>query len=273
MLGDDDPNTRIETLRVRLDVAGKQIGVVAEDLASGKHDRIVTRFPPEPNGYMHIGHAKAILLNYWIAAENDGQFNLRFDDTNPIKEEEEYVDAIKADIAWLGYDWGRPALLRVGLLRSALQWAAQLTRKAGKAYVDDQSAGRFREPRDADRAGDRQPLSGPLRRREPRPLRAHARRRVRGRLARAAREDRHGSGNLNMRDPVLYRILRATHHRTGDNWCIYPMYDFAHGQSDSIEGDHALAVLARVRRPPAAVRLVPRKPRDPRTLARSSSLD
>jgi glutaminyl-tRNA synthetase len=217
---------------------------VREDLASGRFDRVVTRFPPEPNGYLHIGHAKAISVDFGIASEFGGYCNLRFDDTNPIKEEQEYVDAIQEDIRWLGYKWRGDALYASDYFEQLYQWAVQLI-EGGKAFVCDLTAEQVREYRGTLTEPGR---NSPYRDRsvaENLDLFARMRagefpdgtRTLRAKIDMAA-------GNINMRDPVLYRILHASHHRTGDAWCIYPMYDFAHGQSDSIEGiSHSLCSL------------------------------
>ncbi len=218
--------------------------IIEEDLASGKHESVHTRFPPEPNGYLHIGHAKSICLNFGMAAQYGGTCNLRFDDTNPIKEEQEYVDSIKEDIRWLGFDWEGRELYASDYFETLYRYGVTLIEKR-KAYVDDLSADEIREYR------------GTLT--EPGSESPHRDRSVEENLdlfeRMRAGEFEDGSrvlrakidmasGNLNMRDPVLYRILRAHHHRTGDDWCIYPMYDMAHGQSDSIERiTHSLCTL------------------------------
>ncbi|NNE09847.1 MAG: glutamine--tRNA ligase [Gemmatimonadetes bacterium] len=209
---------------------------IREDLASGKYEKVLTRFPPEPNGYLHIGHSKAICLNFDVASEFKGKCNLRFDDTNPIKEEQEFVDAIRADIKWLGFDWEDREFYASDYFETLYDYAVKLIEK-GVAYVDDLTAEEIREHRGT--------LTEPGR---PSPYRDRTIeenldifKRMRagefedGSKVLRAKIDM-ASGNINMRDPVLYRILRAHHHRTGDAWCIYPMYDFAHGQSDSIEG-------------------------------------
>ncbi len=218
--------------------------IIREDLRSGKHTRVHTRFPPEPNGYLHIGHAKSICLNFGIAQEFGGLTNLRFDDTNPIKEEQEYVDSIMEDVRWLGFDWEDRLFYASDYFETLYGYAEKLITK-GKAYVDDQTADQIRTTRGT--------LTAPG---TPSPWRDRSieenldlfRRMRAGEFADGTRVLRAridmASANLNMRDPVLYRILRATHHRTGDDWCIYPMYDFAHGQSDSIEGiTHSLCTL------------------------------
>jgi glutaminyl-tRNA synthetase len=218
--------------------------IVAADLAAGKHATIVTRFPPEPNGYLHIGHAKSICLNFGIAAEFGGRCNLRFDDTNPVKEEQEYLDAIAADIRWLGFDWGEHLYHASDYFEQLYAWAVHLI-KAGKAYVDDLSADEIREHRGT--------LTEPGRNSPWRDRPTHesldlfARMRA-GEFPNGARVLRAridmASPNMNLRDPVLYRIVHASHPRTGDAWCVYPTYDFAHGQSDAIEGvTHSICTL------------------------------
>ena len=218
--------------------------IVADDLRSGKHQRVVTRFPPEPNGYLHIGHAKSICLNFGIAQEFGGVCHLRFDDTNPLKEDVEYVDSIQEDIRWLGFDWGSNLFYASDYFERLYEFAELLIRD-GKAYVDSLSAEEIRAHRGT--------LTEPGR---PSPYRDRPAaesldlfRRMRsgefadGTHVLRARIDM-ASPNLNMRDPVLYRIRRASHHRTGDAWCIYPMYDFAHPLSDAIEGiTHSICTL------------------------------
>jgi len=217
---------------------------VRDDLDAGRMATVVTRFPPEPNGYLHIGHAKSICLNFGIAQELGGRCHLRFDDTNPAKEEEEYIEAIKTDVAWLGFDWGEHLHHASDNFDQLYRWAEHLI-KAGDAYVDDQSAEEIRENRGTLTEPGR---ASPFRERGPEENLALFRGMRAGDFADAARVLRAkidmGSGNMNLRDPVLYRILRATHPRTGDDWCIYPTYDFAHGQSDAIEGvTHSLCTL------------------------------
>ncbi len=218
--------------------------IVAADLRSGKHQRVVTRFPPEPNGYLHIGHAKSIWLNFGIAEEFGGVCHLRFDDTNPLKEDVEYVDAIQQDIRWLGFDWGDKLFFASDYFEQLYAFAELLIRD-GTAYVDSLSADEIRAHRGT--------LTAPGR---PSPYRDRPAaesldlfRRMRagefpdGAHVLRARIDM-ASPNLNLRDPVLYRIRRATHHRTGDAWCIYPLYDFAHPLSDAIEGiTHSICTL------------------------------
>ncbi len=217
---------------------------VDEDLALGRFDRVHTRFPPEPNGYLHIGHAKAISINFNIALENGGKCNLRYDDTNPAKEETEYVDAIKEDIHWLGYDWEEREFYASDYFDQLYQWALKLIEK-GMAYVDDLSAEEIRDYRGTlTEPGKDSPYRD-------RPVEENLdlfKRMRTGEFPDGARVLRAkidmASGNINLRDPVMYRILHTEHHRTGDRWCIYPMYDFAHGQSDSIEGiTHSLCSL------------------------------
>lgn len=209
---------------------------VTEDTASGRFDgRVVTRFPPEPNGYLHIGHAKAMCLNFGLAQEFGGKCNLRFDDTNPTKEEVEYVEAIKEDIRWLGFDWGDNLFFASNYFEQLYQWAVQLI-KAGKAYVDDLTPDETREYRGTLTEPGRE---SPYRNRSvDENLDLFARMRA-GEFEEGTRTLRAkidmASPNLNLRDPVMYRIRKVAHHRTGDQWCIYPMYDWAHGQSDSIE--------------------------------------
>ena len=218
--------------------------IVADDLRTGKHTTIVTRFPPEPNGYLHIGHAKSICLNFGIAAETGGRCHLRFDDTNPAREEQEYIDAIEADVRWLGFDWGEHLYHASDYFEQLYAWATELVR-AGKAYVDDLSADEIREHRGTlTEPGRESPWRG---RSVEESLDLFAQMRAgafpNGARVLRARIDM-ASPNINLRDPVLYRIMHASHPRTGDSWCIYPTYDFAHGQSDAIEGvTHSLCTL------------------------------
>ena len=210
---------------------------IDEDNRTGRFGgRVHTRFPPEPNGYLHIGHAKAILLNYGIACDYGGQFNLRFDDTNPAKEEQEYVDAILEDIRWLGADWEDRLFYASDYFDQLYAWAVQLI-KAGKAYVDDLNADEIREYRGTLTEPGRDSPYGSRTVEENLDLFERMRQ---GEFPDGSRTLRAkidmASPNLNLRDPVLYRILHKSHQRTGDKWCIYPMYDFTHGQSDSIEG-------------------------------------
>jgi glutaminyl-tRNA synthetase len=218
---------------------------VMEDLDSGRYENVQTRFPPEPNGYLHIGHAKAICIDFGIAQEFGGKCNLRYDDTNPVKEDVEYVDSIKADIRWLGFDWEEREYYASDYFEQLYQWAVKLIKK-GVAYVDDLSADEIREYRGTLIEPGR---NSPYRNRSVEENLDLFERMRKGEFPDGSRVLRAkidmSSGNMNMRDPVMYRILHATHHRTGDDWCIYPMYDFAHGQSDSIEGvSHSLCDLA-----------------------------
>jgi glutaminyl-tRNA synthetase len=218
--------------------------IVAADLRDGRARSIVTRFPPEPNGYLHIGHAKSICLNFGIANEFGGRCHLRFDDTNPIKEEQEYIDAIEADVRWLGFDWGEHLYHASDYFEQLFQWAVYLI-KAGKAYVDDLSADEIREHRGTLTEPGR---NSPWR---DRPVEENLDlfdRMRKGEFPNGARVLRAkidmAAPNINLRDPALYRILHASHPRTGDAWCVYPMYDFAHGQSDAIEGvTHSICTL------------------------------
>ncbi len=218
--------------------------IVQADLDSGLYKTVVTRFPPEPNGYLHIGHAKSIGLNFGIAQEFGGRCHLRFDDTNPVKEEQEYIDAIEADVRWLGYDWGPHLYHASDYFEQLYEWAEFLI-KAGKAYVDDQSQEEIRINRGTLTEPGR---NSPFRDRTIEENLDLFRRMRAGEFPNGARVLRAkiamASGNINMRDPVLYRILHATHPRTGDAWKIYPSYDYAHGQSDAIEGvTHSICTL------------------------------
>ncbi len=218
---------------------------VAEDTGAGRFDgHVRTRFPPEPNGYLHIGHAKAICIDFGVAQEFGGQCNLRFDDTNPVKEDTEYVEGIKADIRWLGFEWAGQELYASDYFEQLYDFAVQLIRK-GKAYVDDLTADEIRAYRGTLTEPGRE---SPFRNRSVEESLDLFQRMRAGEFPDGARTLRAridmASGNINLRDPVMYRILHAEHHRTGDAWCIYPMYDFAHGQSDSIEGiTHSLCSL------------------------------
>ncbi len=218
--------------------------IILADLESNKFaGRVQTRFPPEPNGYLHLGHAKSIYLNFGLAAEFGGATNLRFDDTNPEKEEQEYVDSIIQDVRWLGYEWAG-LYYASDYFDQLYQWALQLI-KAGKAYVCDLTAEEVRQYRGTLTEPGKE---SPYRNRSVEENldlfeRMHAGEFEDGSRTLRAKIDM-ASPNLNMRDPVMYRILRATHHRTGDKWCIYPMYDYAHGQSDSIEQiTHSICTL------------------------------
>jgi len=218
--------------------------VIRKDLAEGRTQALVTRFPPEPNGYLHVGHAKSICLNFGVAQEFGGRCHLRFDDTNPVKEELAFIEAIEKDVSWLGFDWGAHRYFASDYFEQLYEWAEHLIHE-GKAYVDDLSAEEIREHRGTLTEPGR---DSPYRGRSVdenlglfREMRAGAfedgARVLRAKIDMA-------SGNINLRDPVLYRILRAHHPRTGDAWCIYPTYDFAHGQSDAIEHiTHSLCTL------------------------------
>ncbi|HPH53125.1 MAG TPA: glutamine--tRNA ligase/YqeY domain fusion protein [Bacteroidales bacterium] len=217
--------------------------IIEDDLASGKHDSIITRFPPEPNGYLHIGHAKSICLNFGLALKYGGYTNLRFDDTNPVKEDVEYVDSIKEDIKWLGFEWANE-LYASDYFEQLYEWAIFLIKK-GLAYVDDQTQEEIRETRGTISTPG---VNSPWRNRS---VEENLR------LFEEMREGKYAEGdkvlrakidmahpNMLMRDPLMYRIIHASHHRTGDQWCIYPMYDYAHGQCDSIERiTHSICTL------------------------------
>ena len=218
--------------------------IVQADLSLHKYKEIATRFPPEPNGYLHIGHAKSIALNFGIAQEFSGHCNLRFDDTNPTKEEQEYIDSIQADVRWLGYDWGRNLFFASDYFDQLYAWAEGLIRD-GLAYVDDQSQEEIRLSRGTLTEPGK---NSPHRDRSVEENLDLFRRMKAGEFANGARVLRAkidmASGTINMRDPVLYRILHAHHPRTGDKWSIYPSYDYAHGQSDAIEGiTHSICTL------------------------------
>ena len=218
--------------------------IVADDLASGKHDSIVTRFPPEPNGFLHIGHAKAICVDFGIIDEFGGKCHLRFDDTNPSKEEQKYVDAIKEDILWLGFDWGENLFYASDHFEQLFAWAVHLIEN-GDAYIDEQSPDEMRAGRGSlVEAGTNSPFRD-------RPAseslelfhKMRAGEAVEGAMILRAKIDM-ASPNINLRDPAIYRIQHQSHPRTGDKWCVYPMYDFAHGQSDAIEGiTHSLCTM------------------------------
>ena len=218
--------------------------IIAADLAANRHTSVVTRFPPEPNGYLHIGHAKAICLNFGVAQEFGGRCHLRFDDTNPTKEEQEYIDAIERDVRWLGFDWGSDLYHASDYFERLYEWAEHLIR-SGKAYIDDQSQDEMR----ARRGTLTEPgQNSPWRDRAVEENLDLFRRMRAGEFPNGARVLRAkidmASGNINLRDPVLYRILHAHHPRTGTAWSIYPSYDFAHGQSDAIEHiTHSLCTL------------------------------
>ncbi|WP_456408374.1 glutamine--tRNA ligase/YqeY domain fusion protein [Caldithrix abyssi] len=218
--------------------------IIDEDLASGRFNRVHTRFPPEPNGYLHIGHAKSICLNFGLAEEYNGKCNLRFDDTNPLKEDQEYIDAIIEDVRWLGFDWEDRLFYASDYFEKMYEYAVQLI-KMGKAYVDDLSAEEIKEYRGTlTKPGKESPYRN---RSVEESLDLFERMRngefKDGEKVLRAKIDMQ-SGNLNMRDPVMYRIIHASHPRTGNKWCIYPMYDWAHGLEDSIEGiTHSICTL------------------------------
>ena len=219
-------------------------GIIMEDLKSGKHKRVVTRFPPEPNGYLHIGHAKSVCLNFGLAEKFNGTCHLRFDDTDPEKEEIEYVEAIKRDVKWLGFDWGENLYHAADYFEQLYEYAIELIEN-GKAYVDDLSAEEIREYRGTLTEPGQ---DSPYRNRSVEENLDLVRRMRAGEFPDGSRVLRAkidmASPNMNMRDPVLYRIKRASHYRTGDEWCIYPMYDFTHPISDALEGiTHSICTL------------------------------
>jgi glutaminyl-tRNA synthetase len=218
--------------------------IIQADLDAKRHATVVTRFPPEPNGYLHIGHAKAICLNFGVAQEFGGRCHLRFDDTNPTKEEQEYIDAIERDVRWLGFDWGAHLYYASDYFEQLYGWAEHLIRN-GKAYVDDQSQEEMRASRGTLTEPGR---NSPWRERTVEENLDLLQRMRAGEFPNGARVLRAkidmAAGNINLRDPVLYRILHTSHPRTGATWCIYPSYDFAHGQSDAIEHiTHSLCTL------------------------------
>jgi glutaminyl-tRNA synthetase len=218
--------------------------IIAGDLTASRHKSVVTRFPPEPNGYLHIGHAKSICLNFGVAQEFGGRCHLRFDDTNPVKEEQEYIDAIMRDVRWLGFDWGEHLYHASDYFERLYEWAEHLIAN-GDAYVDDQTPDEIRAARGTLTEPGR---NSPSRNRSAEENLDLLRRMRAGEFPEGARVLRAkiemASGNINLRDPVLYRILHAPHPRTGDKWCIYPSYDYAHGQSDAIEGiTHSICTL------------------------------
>ncbi|HET54663.1 MAG TPA: glutamine--tRNA ligase/YqeY domain fusion protein, partial [Ignavibacteria bacterium] len=218
--------------------------IIDEDLANGKYKNVITRFPPEPNGYLHIGHSKSICLNFGIAEKYGGKCNLRFDDTNPTKEEIEYVDSIKKDIKWLGFDWEDREFYASDYFDNLYEYAVVLIKK-GKAYVDSCTGDEIREMRGTPTEPGKE---SPYRNRSVDDNLDLFERMKHGEF----KDGEHvlrakidmSSPNMNMRDPIMYRIRHASHHRTGDKWCIYPMYDWAHGQSDSIEKiSHSICTL------------------------------
>ena len=218
--------------------------IVQADLDSGKHSNIVTRFPPEPNGYLHIGHAKSICLNFGLAREFGGVCHLRFDDTNPAKEEQEYIDAIKADVEWLGFEWGGDVRYASDYFDQLHAWAIELI-KAGKAYVCELTPEQAREYRGSLTEPGK---NSPFRERSVEENLDQFQRMTAGEFADGAKVLRAkidmAAPNMNLRDPILYRIRHAHHHQTGDKWCVYPSYDFTHGQSGAIEGiTHSICTL------------------------------
>ena len=218
--------------------------IISGDLNTGQHKDVVTRFPPEPNGYLHIGHGKSICLNFGVAAEFGGRCHLRFDDTNPIKEEQEFIDAIETDVRWLGFNWEPHRYFASDNFEKLYTWAEHLIKK-GNAYVDDLSAEEIRSFRGTLTEPGK---NSPYRDRSIEENLDLFRRMKSGEFEDGVRVLRAKidmtSGNINLRDPVLYRILRTQHPRTGNEWCIYPTYDYAHGQSDAIEGiTHSLCTL------------------------------
>ena len=218
--------------------------IIDKDIESGHCKKVITRFPPEPNGYLHIGHAKSILLNYGLAKEYGGQFNMRFDDTNPTKEKVEFVDSIKADVEWLGAEWNGDVLFASDYFPQMYEAAVKLIKK-GKAYVDDLSAEEIRQYRGTLTEPGKE---SPYRNRSVEENLQLFEEMKEGKYADGTKVLRAkidmASPNINMRDPVIYRVAHMTHHRTGDQWCIYPMYDFAHPIEDAVEGiTHSICTL------------------------------
>src|SRR5215813_354366 len=237
---------RNATMKERAAESGRDFirDIIETDIATGRNAVVVTRFPPEPNGYLHIGHAKSICLNFGVAQEFGGRCHLRFDDTNPTREEQEYIDAIKRDVHWLGFDWGPHLYYASDYFEQLYDWAEHLIR-AGNAYIDDTAAEEMRAMRGSLTEPGR---DSPYRDRSITENLDLFRRMRYGEFPNGARVLRAkidmAAGNINLRDPVLYRILHAEHPRTGAKWRIYPTYDFAHGQSDAIEGiTHSLCTL------------------------------
>ncbi|MDX1607522.1 MAG: glutamate--tRNA ligase family protein, partial [Candidatus Competibacterales bacterium] len=218
--------------------------LVERDLREGRIQELVTRFPPEPNGYLHIGHAKSICLNFGLARDFGGRCHLRFDDTNPLRESEEYMESIKQDVRWLGFDWGTHLYHASDYFDQLYAWALELIDQ-GLAYVDSQDPDRIRE----NRGTLTEPgVDSPYRDRSPAENRDLFERMRAGEFADGSHVLRArinmAAPNINLRDPILYRIRHARHHRTGERWCIYPMYDYTHGQSDAIEGvTHSICTL------------------------------
>ena len=217
--------------------------IIENDLKSGKHKSIITRFPPEPNGYLHIGHAKSICLNFGVAKKYGGKTNLRFDDTNPVKEDTEYVESIKEDIKWLGFNWAEEHYAS-DYFEQLYQWAIELIKK-GLAYVDDQTLEEMRENRGTVQTPGK---DSPYRNRSVEENLDLFQRMRNGEFEDGSKTLRAkidmAHTNMHMRDPIMYRILHTPHHKTGDVWPIYPMYDYAHGESDSIENiTHSICTL------------------------------
>jgi glutaminyl-tRNA synthetase len=235
-----ETNSNLSTERVQKNFLEE---IIESNLKEGKIDKIHTRFPPEPNGYLHIGHAKSICINFGLAKKYGGTTNLRFDDTNPVKEDTEYVDSIKEDIHWLGFDWAEEHYAS-DYFEQLYEWACELIKK-GLAYVDDQTLDQIRENRGTiQKPGTNSPYRD---RSVEENLELFAQMRE-GKFADGEKTLRAkidmASANMNMRDPIMYRIIHTSHHRTGDKWCIYPMYDYAHGESDSIEKiTHSICTL------------------------------
>ena len=235
-----ETNSNLSTERVQKNFLEE---IIESNLQEGKIDKIHTRFPPEPNGYLHIGHAKSICINFGLAKKYGGTTNLRFDDTNPVKEDTEYVDSIKEDIHWLGFDWAEEHYAS-DYFEQLYEWACELIKK-GLAYVDDQTLDQIRENRGTiQKPGTNSPYRD---RSVEENLELFAQMRE-GKFADGEKTLRAkidmASANMNMRDPIMYRIIHTSHHRTGDKWCIYPMYDYAHGESDSIEKiTHSICTL------------------------------
>ncbi len=219
--------------------------IIEKDISSGKNEgRVHTRFPPEPNGYLHIGHAKSICLNFGLAEKYKGKCNLRFDDTNPVKEDVEYIDSIMEDIRWLGFEWYGEPHYASDYFRQLYEWAEKMIRE-GNAYVDEQTADTIAEQKGTPTQPGRE---SPFRSRSPEENLELFRRMKNGEFEDGSRVLRAkgdmASPNMHMRDPIMYRIIHASHHRTGNSWCIYPMYDFTHGQSDYLEGiTHSVCTL------------------------------
>jgi glutaminyl-tRNA synthetase len=241
---DEEPTMTTNPEKETTPAANFLRAIVADDLASGKHETIVTRFPPEPNGYLHIGHAKSICINFGLARDFGGRCHLRFDDTNPVKEETEYVETIKESVRWLGFDWGEHLYYASDYFGRLYDWAEHLISQ-GFAYVDDLTAAEIRDHRGTLTSPGKE---SPYRNRSVEENLDLFRRMRAGEFPDGARVLRAkidmASPNLNLRDPVMYRILHADHPHTGDAWCIYPMYDYAHGQSDAIEGiTHSICTL------------------------------